>query len=329
MGVPVEVKKIAQGIREMKIRGAGNIGRSAAEALLIAARESRAKDPDVLIRDIEAASRMLLETRPTAVSLPNSIRIIIIKVRQAQLQASDVEEVRSLAVKAARDFIENSKNAIQLISEIGARRIQDGDVLLTHCNSLAVSSIIKKAWSQGKRIKVFVTETRPKFQGIITAKTLSEAGVPVTLIVDSAAHFFMTKVDKVLVGADVVTSNGAVVNKIGTSMIALAAHEAKVSFFVATETYKFSPETMIGDMVTIEERNLAEIISKTDLDQMPSVTIRNPAFDVTPAEHIDLIITEKGIIPPQGAIILIREAFGTLTLEELMNSQPFKYGEDC
>jgi ribose 1,5-bisphosphate isomerase len=311
----------------MKIRGAGEIARSAAEALLIAARESKANDAGLLFKDVGAASRLLLETRPTAVSLPNSIRYITIKMRQAQLKTSDVEKMRSLVIKTAQDFVKNSKKSIQIIGEIGSRRIQDGDVLLTHCNSSAVTSIIKTAWAQGKKIRVFVTETRPKFQGLITAKLLAKAGIPVTLIVDSAAHFLMTKLDTVLVGADVVTSNGAVVNKIGTSMIALAAHEARVGFFVATETYKLSPETMIGDLVDIEERESAEIISQKNLEKMPGVAVRNPAFDVTPAKYIDLIITERGIIPPQGAITLIREVFGAISIQELLNGCFFERTE--
>ena len=328
MVIPAEVQKIAQDIREMKIRGAGEIARSAARALLIAARGSKAKDVSLLMEDLGAASKLLLETRPTAVSLPNSIRYVMVRVRQTQSKTSDLEEMRSLAIKTAQDFIENSKKAIKRIGEIGARHIQDGDVLLTHCNSSAVTSIIKTAWSQGKRVKIFVTETRPRFQGLITARELTEAGIPVTLIVDSAARFFMTEIDKVLVGADAITANGAVVNKIGTSMIALAAHEARVGFFVAAETYKFSPETIIGDVVTIEEREPTEIISQTDLEKMPSVTVRNPSFDVTPAKYIDLIITERGIIPPQGAIIMIQESFGAITPEELMEYQTFKISEE-
>ena len=328
MAVQVDVRKIAQDIKEMKIRGAGEIARSAAKALLIAARKSKAKDVDSFVKDLRTASKVLLETRPTAVSLPNSIRYVMVRVQKAQSKVLDVEELRSIAIETARDFIENSERAIRRIGEIGARRIQDGDVLLTHCNSSAVNSIIETAWSQGKKAKVFVTETRPRFQGRITAKDLTDAGIPVTLIVDSAARFFMTKVDKVIVGADVVTANGAVVNKIGTSMIALAAHEARIRFFVAAETYKFSPETMIGDLVAIEERDFSEIVSREELEKMPCVTVRNPSFDVTPAEYIDLIITEKGIIPPQGAILLIQEAFGAITPEELMEYQTLKISEE-
>ena len=330
MGVnlPPEVSQIAHDIRIMKIRGAGKIARAAAQALLVTAQSSKAKELDEFVHELEATARLLLETRPTAVSLPNGIRYIMSRVRRARSIASNVEQLRSLTIQTAKDFIKNSKMAIQRIGEIGARRIRDGDVIMTHCHSSAVVSILKRAWSQGKRIKVFATETRPRFQGRITAKKLSEAGIPVTMIVDSAARFFMTDVDKVIVGSDAIAANGAVVNKIGTSMIALAAHEARVRVFVAAETYKFSPETMIGELVVIEERDPSEVMPMEELRKMPEVTIRNPAFDITPPEYIDLIITERGIIPPQGAIMVIQELFGSITPEELVKYQTYRIVEE-
>jgi len=328
--VPVsrEVEKIASAIRSMKIRGAGEIARSAAQALLITAQKSKARNPDSFVKEMEFSASMLLDTRPTAVSLPNAVRYVIQKIRGAKLREYSLEEVRSAAVKAAQDFIENSRTAIQRIGEIGSRRISSGDTIMTHCNSTAAISVIKMAFAQGKDIKIFVTETRPRFQGRLTAKELGEAGVPVTLITDSAIRYFMNWVDKVVVGADAVTANGAVVNKIGTSLMALAAKEARALFFVAAETYKFSPETMIGELVAIEERDLSEVIPKEELKEIPNTEVCNPAFDITPPEYIDLIITEKGIIPPQGAIMVIQEEFGAITPEELMEYQTYRIVEE-
>jgi ribose 1,5-bisphosphate isomerase len=279
-----EIVKIADGIIKMKIRGAGEIARSAAQALLIAAQESKAKDIDSFINELESVARDMLNTRPTAVSLPNSIRYIMLRVKAAKSRGLSLEELKSLAVNTAKEFIENSRIAIQRIGEIGARRIKSGDIIMTHCNSSAAISVIKTAWRQNKDIQVFVTESRPRFQGRLTAKELSEAGIPVNLIIDSAARFFMKKIDEVIVGADAITANGAVVNKIGTSMIALAAHEARVRFFVAAETYKFSPETMIGELVSIEERDPSEVIPLEELKTMKNVNVRNPAFDI-PKEY--------------------------------------------
>jgi len=326
--IPAEVRQIAEDIRGMRIRGAGELARSAVRALMIACEKSSAKNAQDFLADLRTAAMALLETRPTAVSLPNGIRYVMHRVSQASQQTQDVEQLRLVGIKAAEEFITNSNTAIERIGEIGARRIKDGDVLLTHCNSSAAISVIKTAWQRGKRIHVYATETRPRFQGRLTANILLEHGIPVTMIVDSAARYFMKDIDKVIVGADAVTANGAVVNKIGTSMIALAAKESNVRMFVAAETYKFSPETMIGEVVAIEQRSTEEVLSKAELERLPNMEVKNPSFDVTPPEYIDLIITEKGITPPQGAILVLQEAMGVITPEELEEYKTFTLAEE-
>jgi len=307
--LPEKVAEIAQDIKTMKIRGAGKIARAAVGALKINAEVSKAETINDFMDEMDFIAKSLLQTRPTAVSLPNGIRFVIGKLIQAKSVVSSVNDLRKHAISAADEFIENSRMAVQRIGEFGAKRIKDGDVILTHCHSSAVVAIIEKAWEQGKKVRVYSTETRPRFQGRITAKTLGQAGIPVTIIVDSAARRFMNEVDKVIVGADAIAANGAVVNKIGTSMVALAAHEAGALFFVAAETYKFSPETMVGELIVLEERASSEVISPERLKTMKNVSVRNPSFDITPAEYIDLIITEKGIIPPQGAISILQEIY--------------------
>jgi ribose 1,5-bisphosphate isomerase len=299
------------------------------EALQITALDSKARDIESFVNELTDAARFLLQTRPTAVSLPNGIRYVMHRLNVGRSRADSVEEIRSIAIAAAKDFIENAKTAVQRIGEIGARRIVDGDVLLTHCNSSAVIEVMKTAWKEGRKFEVLVTETRPRFQGHITASELAKAGIPVTLILDDAVRYFMQRVDKVIVGADAITANGALVNKIGTSMVALAAHEARVRVFVAAETYKFSPETMIGELVTIEERDPSEVISEEQQKRIGSIKVLNPSFDVTPAEYIDLIITERGIIPPVGAILILEEVFGVVTPEELREYQTYSLEEEA
>jgi ribose 1,5-bisphosphate isomerase len=326
--LPNDALKIAEDIQNMRIRGAGQIARSAVEALEITARRSNARDVKEFVEELTNASHTLLRTRPTAVSLPNGIRYVMHRVGASVTSSKSVDDIRSVAMEAAKTFIENAKTAVERIGEIGARRIRDGDVLLTHCNSSAVLSIMKNAWANGKKFEVFVTETRPRFQGHITATELNKIGIPVTMILDDAVRYFMQEVDKVIVGADAITANGALVNKIGTSMVALAANEAKVKVYAAAETYKFSPETMIGDLVKIEERNPDEIISQKELASIGSIKVRNPAFDVTPPEFIDLIITEWGIIPPLGATLILHDVFGFVTPEELHEYQTYELEEE-
>jgi ribose 1,5-bisphosphate isomerase len=161
---------------------------------------------------------------------------------------------------------------------------------------------------------VYATESRPKLQGRITAKQLAERKVPVTYIVDSAMRYFMKDVDLVIVGADTIASNGAVINKIGTSQLALIAHERRVPFIVCAETYKFSPQTFHGSLVTIEERDPSEVL---DRKEFPGVKVANPVFDATPAEYIDAIVTELGVIPPSAAYEIVVSNFGIDALRSM------------
>jgi ribose 1,5-bisphosphate isomerase len=293
-------------IRRMEIRGAGRIARAAVTALMEYGDRLRAEDPDDFRRQMQDAAALLGSTRPTAVSLPNAIHCVTAPLKNA----GSVDEARSILHARGTAFLEGSRQAVQRIGEIGARHITDGDILMTHCNSEAALACIIEAHRQGKAIEVFATEVRPRNQGLLTIRALNDAGITTHYIVDSAARSFINQVDLVFVGADAVTVNGAVVNKIGTSQIALAAHEARTNVIVAAETYKFAPRTIVGELIEIEERDTAEVLDPGIAAALPRVRVRNPAFDVTPAEYIDLIVTEKGAIPPAMAYIIIREYLG-------------------
>ncbi|MEW6222501.1 MAG: ribose 1,5-bisphosphate isomerase [Candidatus Hadarchaeota archaeon] len=300
-----QLKKVAADIRNMKIRGAGRIARAAAGALRDVAASSKARTSAEFMKEVEGAAKLLVLTRPTAVSLPNAVRYVMLGLEKAK--GADLCGMQEVVVSRAEEFIKNSEEAVKKIGEIGANRISDGDVLLTHCNSHCAVAVIKTAFNQGKDIEVYVTESRPVWQGHLTAKELLKEGIPTTMIIDSAVRHFIREIDKVVVGADSIAANGAVVNKVGTSQIALAAHESRVLFFVAAETYKLHPGTLVGQLVEIEERDPREV---ADPRKFPRLKIRNPAFDVTPPEYVDLIITERGIIPPPAAYELTQEIFG-------------------
>lgn len=296
-----KVKEVGEKIRSMEIRGAGRIARAAAEAIKMCALDYQG-DLYGFRECLKEAKNYLISTRPTAVSLKNAIYYILMRT-----DVRSLEEAKRSAARAADEFIRNSEMALERIGKYGAERIPDGSTVMTHCNSSAALSAILTAHDQGKKIEVIATETRPWRQGYITAKVLAKEGIPVTLIVDSAVRHFMKEVDVVAVGADTIASNGAVINKIGTSQMALAAHEARVPFLVMAETYKFSPETVIGKLVVIEERSPKEIV---DPEELPGVRIRNPVFDATPPEYVDAIVTEKGVISPYLAYEIIKEEFG-------------------
>lgn len=304
------VQETADRIRDMTIRGAGRIARAGASAIGDFAKGYQGNDLGRFLDELDQASRVLLDSRPTAVSLWNGVHATLKGVRDA----GSVDEAREVLISNSDDFVKRSLEAVEIISRIGAKRVQDGDTILTHCNSSVATGVIKEAHRQGKDIRVFATESRPWRQGILTVNDLASAGVDTTLIIDSAVRSVMKKVDKVFVGADTVTSHGALVNKIGTSQLALAAHEARVQFYVCSETYKFSPMTLFGDMVTIEERDISEVVLPGEIPE--SVKVFNPVFDSTPARYIDSIITELGMIAPGSVYDVMVRQFGPDVLKE-------------
>ncbi|MHA2059839.1 MAG: ribose 1,5-bisphosphate isomerase [Candidatus Ranarchaeia archaeon] len=321
--VKAEVKQIAEKIRTMEIRGAGLIARSGVKALKIAATNTQATTNQEFEKEIKTTAQLIISTRPSAVSLPNGIRFVLKRFHEAQKEGHPLKDLIHIVQETSDEFITRSLQAIKRIGEIGANRLRDGDKILTICNSSNVISVLKTAKEQGKTLSVIVAETRPRFQGRITAKALGALGIQTNLIVDGAIRSFVNDVDLCMVGADTITANGAIVNKVGTSMMALAAHEARTNLYVAAETYKFSSATMSGRLVKIEERSPGEIIDPKLLKNMSNVSVQNPAFDITPSEYVDLIITEKGIIPPQGALLILKEEYGwsTLDSEEFFPSQ--------
>ncbi|MDH7511087.1 MAG: ribose 1,5-bisphosphate isomerase [Methanolinea sp.] len=297
----------AEKIKSMEVRGAGRIAREAVKALRDHATSLQAATVAEFREGMEEAASVLVSTRPTAVSLPNAIHSVMATLRR---DFPSVGSARGEFLQACDSFVAASLLAVKKIGEIGARHIRDGDVLMTHCNSEAALACMLEAWRIGRDFSVFATEVRPRNQGLLTIGTLEEAGIPTNFIVDSAARYFMNEVDLVIVGADAISVNGAVVNKIGTSQIALAAHEARTRVMVAAETYKFAPRTILGEFIRIEERDPAEVLPPDIAGKFRHVRVRNPAFDVTPAEYVDLIVTEAGAIPPQMAYIVIRDILG-------------------
>jgi len=309
-----QLKEIARKIKSMEIRGAGRIARAAARELLEYSQRIAPDDIDEFNKKMNFAAEMLVGTRPTAVSLPNAVRAVM------RYKGATVEEAKIDIKKQADGFITGSENAVKRIGEIGARRVRDGDTIMTHCNSSAAISIIAEAHAQGKDITVIATESRPRLQGLLTISQLDKLGIKTSLIVDSAVRYFMKEVDLVVMGADAVTVNGSVINKIGTSQLAMAAHESRRNVIIAAETYKFSPRSLLGELVEIEERDSSEVLSNEKLAHLPNVKVRNPSFDITPREYIDLICTEVGAIPPEMAYVIIKEFLGW-GIEE-MNSNP-------
>ena len=299
------VHDVADAIETMEIRGAATIADEVADAIKTQAVESDAETAAALLAELRAVARLLLETRPTAVSLPNACRYIL-----RRTDGDSVAAVRKSAVDSATEFQAGLETAQHDLGQVGANRLRDGDTVMTHCHSTDALACVESARADDKEISAVVKETRPRKQGHITARELDEMGVDVTMVVDSAARRYMNDVDHVLVGADAIAADGSVVNKIGTSGLAVTARERGTPIVVAAQTLKLDPATMTGNAVEIEMREESEVISESDRSEIGEIAVENPAFDVTPPRYVDAIVTERGQFPPESIVILMRELFG-------------------
>jgi methylthioribose-1-phosphate isomerase len=307
-----DYRDVARAIREMYIRGAPAIGAAAAYGLALAAVHGKGRSGAELLVELKEAADVLRATRPTASNLSWALDRML---RRAQDEASkDVDEIREALVSEAQDLAEEDIEANRRMGMYGAELIKDGYSILTHCNAGALATVdygtalapIRTAWAQGKRVHVFVDETRPRLQGArLTAWELMRDGIPMTLIADNAAGHFIhsDEVDLVLVGADRVAANGDVANKIGTYKLAVVAKENGVPFYPVVPTSTIDISTSSGKEIPIEERDAEEVTHICGQAIAPEgVRVLNPAFDVTPHRYVTAIITERGIVsPPFGS----------------------------
>ncbi|MEM3400155.1 MAG: S-methyl-5-thioribose-1-phosphate isomerase [Candidatus Micrarchaeia archaeon] len=307
--LPPYVKKTCEDIKSLKIQGAREIAKAAVRAIVEQAEFSDAKTNQEFIAHLIEAADALAATRPTEPLLRNAMRDAL-RFMFAQIKKSKTDDVATLKKKIKQEasrYEETMRKNKEKISEYGAKLLPKKCTLLLHCHSTTVVAIVKRADEMGKDIRVICTETRPRFQGRMTALELRDAGFDVTLIVDSAVKAFMKEIDFVLVGADAITSTGELVNKIGTYGIATLAYYEDIPFYSAAETHKFDPLTLWGNAEEIEERDPSEV---ADPKEFRGIKIRNPAFDVTPAKYIRGYITEIGIIPAQGMLNAVIDKFG-------------------
>lgn len=287
-------QETARAIKEMKLRGAGTIGVAAGFAMAQAFLELSD------IKNIQNAKQLIENTRPTAQNLFYATNLVYNKSINSNQPQKTAWKV---AYEILKTDIENSK----IMGKIGAKLIKDGDSILTHCNAgkLAIAGLgsalapIYTAHNQGKKIFVYVDETRPRLQGSrLTAWELSQAGIPHAIIVDNAAGFFMQKgkIDIIFVGADRIAKNGDIANKIGTYEKAVLAKENNIPFYVVAPTSTIDMSCNNGDEIEIEERPKDEVlmINNNRIANENSDAL-NPAFDITPSKYISGIITEKGI----------------------------------
>ena len=295
----------------MKIRGAPAIGVAGAYGIALGALNIKAKSRDDFITKFRKVSQTITATRPTARNLFWAAE----RMERVVVRGKDTEKLKAALVQEAIQIHNAEIEATRKLSEFGAGLVKDSSTILTHCNTgpLATTGygtalgVIIRAQEQGKRLKVFVSETRPLLQGArLTTWELKKADIPFTLITDSMAGYFMSRgeIDCVIVGADRIAANGDTANKIGTYTLAVLAKEHGIPFYVAAPTTTIDLSLKSGREIPIEQRRAEEVTHIQGVSLAPAGTpAQNPAFDVTPAKYITAIITERGIIrAPYGEI---------------------------
>jgi len=296
------LEQAASGISDLVVRGAPAIGITAAYAVYLGYRKHQ-QDANY---DFQAALEHLKNARPTAVNLAWAVEL------QKQIIENNPPDVEHQLLESARQIHQQDLENNWVMGDFGADLIEPGSSVLTHCNAGALATagygtalgVIRSAWSEHKLEAVFASETRPWLQGLrLTAWELAEDQIPVSLIVEGAASSLFSRqhINWVIVGADRICANGDVVNKVGTANLAILARHYGVKVMVVAPTSTIDMDTDSGENVEIESRDKKEILSENYASSQ-YVTAWNPVFDVTRAELVDAIVTEKGVALQPGKV---------------------------
>lgn len=321
-----DVETVARAIEELKVRGAPAIGVAAAYGVVVGARQAQTADAVGFRQAVEAAIERLARTRPTAVNLFWALD----RMRRTLTETSGLgsRAAADLLLATAQRIHAEDREVCRRLGRHGAALLRDGGKVITHCNAGGLATtdygtalgVIYAAQEEGKRISVYSDETRPLLQGArLTAWELSQAGIEVTVICDSAAAVVLRQqeIDCVIVGADRIAANGDVANKVGTYGLAVLAREHRVPFYVAAPVSTLDVGIASGEAIPIEERRPEEVTEGFGRRTAPEgVKVFNPAFDVTPHRLIAAIISEEGIARPPFEPVLrgwAGDAAGTVT----------------
>jgi methylthioribose-1-phosphate isomerase len=303
-------REVAEAIRNLSVRGAPAIGIAAAMGLALGARSIQTRDPDHFLRELSRIADELAATRPTAVNLFWALD----RMKRVAASGRDlgIDALVTRLIDESQTILDEDIAMNRAMGKIGAALIEGGDTILTHCNAGALATggygtalgVIRAAWEDGKKIRVIAGETRPVLQGArLTAWELMQDNIPVTLITDNMAGALMRegRIQRCIVGADRIAANGDVANKIGTYSVAVLARYHGIPFYVAAPTSTLDLSIPSGTHIPIEARDPREVTHVHGLAHIApdGVDVANPAFDVTPADLITAIITEKGAFRPK------------------------------
>jgi methylthioribose-1-phosphate isomerase len=298
-------EQVANAIRTMIVRGAPAIGVATAMGIALGVQKSKAETVSELKRDVDQCCELIRQTRPTAVNLFWAIRRMQEKFESVRIRP--LPQIKQALIDEAKRMHAEDIAANQAMGRLGATLMPASGGVLTHCNAGALATcgygtalgVIRAAVEQGKKIHVYADETRPFLQGSrLTAWELMKDSIPTTVISDNMAGTMMKqgKIAAIVVGADRIAANGDVANKVGTYTVAILAKEHKIPFYVAAPLSTIDLRTPDGSKIPIEQRNREELTHIAGKQIAPQgVQVENPAFDVTPAEYVTAIVTERGI----------------------------------
>ncbi len=298
------VKITAKKIKALKIQGASKVREKAINALVSQTLNSKQTNPTLFRKEFLKNAKILFDARPTEPALRTGIRILKKSISGKHLS---VEQMKKIIKKTDEGYGLNRKQAMKKMSKYGAKLIPKGSTIMTLCHSHSVIDVLIRA---KKNIDhVYCLETRPLFQGRMTASDLSKAGIKTTLIIDNAASTVLKKCDFFFTGADALLADGDVVNKIGTNQISTLCKRYDTKHYAVTSTHKFEPSSFFGNDEPIEQRALSEVLPK----KISKVAVANPAFDRTDSSLIEGIICEKGVFPPE---VLSSKLYDSLNLDK-------------
>jgi methylthioribose-1-phosphate isomerase len=303
----VDPEQVGDAIQSMAVRGAPLLGIAAGYAMALAAVRSSASTTSGLLRDLEQTGRRLRASRPTAVNIGWAVDRLIGSARRSSAAMASADAVRHAVIEESALLALEDEASCAAIGRFGNGLVPDRSNILTHCNTGALATggigtaqgVILQAHRSGKRLHIWVDETRPVLQGArLTAWELQRCGIPMTLIADTAAGSLMAQglVNMILVGADRIAANGDVANKVGTYQLAILARHHRIPFYVAAPLSTVDTGTAKGADIVIEDRDQEEVTGLRGVTIAPAGTPSvNPAFDVTPAELVTAIITDRGV----------------------------------
>ena len=300
------VKDVIEEIKSLKIQGAEAVALSSIEALKGEIKAKGEKSYDGLLVLIEKTVKLLASSRPTEPLLRNCLNYVRYGFEKKKTHK------KMDAVKLCDYVISHIEKSKKEIARIGEKKIGNGTKVFTHCHSSTVVEILKLAKENGKDFIVYNTETRPAFQGRKTAKELSACGIKVYHMVDSAARIGLKNADIALIGSDAITSEGRVINKIGSELFSEIARRYDIPFYSCTNSWKMDPLSLYGFDEPIEERKAGEVWS----DAPKGVTILNPAFEIIRSDLVTGIISELGVYTPELFVSKVQNKYPFLFLNQ-------------